>query len=143
AVASWVVVIQTSPTRGNRVATTGPDARKSAMALGGSRKKASLVKSRRGAMGSPELLVAPHQMVGSAAGARGPELPLPLPQREQGNGLPASSRARAGLALLLIGIGVPMAPAAIAETLQVGGERTARALLVIGDQALGLRDPAL
>src|SRR5215510_9350237 len=58
AVASWVVVIQTSPTRGNRVATTGPDTRKLAIALGGSRKKASLVKSRRGVMGSPVWLVA-------------------------------------------------------------------------------------
>src|SRR6476620_1294140 len=61
AVASWVVVIQTSPTRGKRVATPGPDRRNAAIALGGSRKKASLVKSRRGVMGSPGWLVAPHR----------------------------------------------------------------------------------
>src|SRR4029078_13606600 len=60
AVASWVVGTQTSPTRGNRVAITGPDAHSAAIALGGSRKKASLVKSRRGVMGSLYCLMTPQ-----------------------------------------------------------------------------------
>src|SRR5262245_20360907 len=47
AAASWVVVTQTLPTIGNRVETTGPDARSAATVAPGSRKNASLVKSTR------------------------------------------------------------------------------------------------
>src|SRR5438105_6569302 len=77
-------------------------------------------------------------MVHDAAGARSTELPL---RREKS--LSPPRRTRADLALLLIGVSVPMAPAAVAEASQVGGKRTARALVVIGDHALGLRDLAL
>src|SRR6478735_9054424 len=56
--------------------------------------------------------------------------------------LSAPRRALTGLALL-IGVGVPMAPATVGEALQIGAEGAARALVVIGDHALGLRDLAL
>src|SRR5262245_29753823 len=50
AVASWVVVTQTRPTIGNRVNTTGPEARNIATPAPGSRRKASLAKSTRSAI---------------------------------------------------------------------------------------------
>src|SRR5689334_3355739 len=74
-----------------------------------------------------------------AAGARaGTASPHPSKER-----LAPSRRARAGLALLLVGIGVPMAPAAVAEALHVGAQRSARALVVIGDHTFRQRDLAL
>src|SRR3954471_1825134 len=81
-------------------------------------------------------------MVHDAARARGAEPALRRCRRRETN-LPPPRRTRADLALLLVGVGVPIAPAAVAEASQVGGERTARALVVIGDGALGLHDLAL